>query len=64
MSDILLSQFREALLDGRDDAGAPARERRRRVFVDREGRIVVGDEPRSGEGRRLSEVHRAVFAGG
>jgi hypothetical protein len=63
VSDILLSQFRESLLDGRDP-GAPARERRRRVFVDREGRIVVGDEPGSGEGRRLSEVHRAVFAGG
>lgn len=61
MSDLVLSLLR-GLEEEPVEAEAPAR--RRRVFVDREGRIVVGDDvaPRDDEGRRLSELHPAVFA--
>ncbi len=63
MSDIRLNQFR-ALDEGARGDAAPE-PRRRRVFVDREGRIVVGDEePGRDEGRQLSEIHPAVFAAG
>lgn len=60
MSHIVLSQFREALLDGRDRRDEPRA--RRRVYVDRDGRIVIGDGVEEGERRRLSEIHPAVFA--
>jgi len=39
------------------------REKRRKVFVDARGRIVIGDKlPKGDEGQSLSEVHQAVFA--
>lgn len=62
MAEITLTQFREALLDDprRDDR--PRDPRRRRIFVDRNGRIVIGDDVNEGERRQLSEVHPAVFA--
>ena len=60
MSQITLSQFRRALLDGREER---APEARRRIYVDRSGRIVIGDDADGeGERRQLSEVHPAVFA--
>lgn len=60
MSQITLSQFRRALLDERDHREPEAR---RRIYVDRSGRIVVGDDDlRDGERRQLSEIHPAVFA--
>lgn len=61
MSDLVLTPFRNALLDGearRDEAPA----RPRRVYVDREGRVVVGDDLPATERRRLSEIPPAVFA--
>ena len=64
MSDLVLSLLRGAEEPADAPAGREAPARRRRVFVDREGRIVVGDDvaPTDGEGRRLSEIHPAVFA--
>jgi hypothetical protein len=59
MSQITLSQFRRALLEERDER---APEARRRIFVDRSGRIVIGDDVEDDERRQLSEVHPAVFA--
>lgn len=59
MSQITLSQFRKALLDERDDR---ASESRRRIYVDRSGRIAIGDDVGDRERRQLSEVHPAVFA--
>jgi hypothetical protein len=59
MSQITLSQFRRALLDEREDR---APEVRRRIYVDRSGRILIGDDVPDGERRQLSEVHPAVFA--
>ena len=59
MSQITLSQFRRALLDERDERAAEAR---RRIYVDRSGRILIGDDTADGERRQLSEVHPAVFA--
>jgi hypothetical protein len=61
MSDLVLTPFRGAHLDGearREEAPA----RPRRVFVDREGRVVVGDDLPPAERRRLSEIPPAVFA--
>ncbi len=58
MSQITLSQFRKVLLDEREER---APEARRRLYVDREGRIVIGDDAAE-ERRQLSEVHPAVFA--
>jgi hypothetical protein len=59
VADFTLNHFREALLD---DPEARPVERRRRIFVDRDGRIVVGDAPDDRDARRLSEIHPAVFA--
>ena len=59
MSQITLSQFRRALLDERDERTPDAR---RRIYVDRSGRILIGDDVGDGERRQLSEVHPAVFA--
>ncbi|HET7753494.1 MAG TPA: hypothetical protein VFK85_06265 [Anaeromyxobacteraceae bacterium] len=59
MSQITLSQFRRALLDQHEER---APEARRRIYVDRSGRIVVGDDVGDGDRRQLSEVHPAVFA--
>ena len=59
MSQITLTQFRRALLDQREEH---ANESRRRIYVDRSGRILIGDDVGDGERRQLSEVHPAVFA--
>lgn len=58
MSDIALTPFREARLDDR----VPSPPARRRVYVDRDGRVVVGDGVREVERRSLSEIPPAVFA--
>jgi hypothetical protein len=63
MSDATVADLRELFLDDRRTADAPPRERRRRVFVDPAGRIVIGDRvPRGDEGQSLSEIHQGVFA--
>jgi hypothetical protein len=62
MSEITLTQFREALLDDPRREDRLRDPRRRRIFVDRNGRIVIGDDVGDGERRQLSEVHPAVFA--
>jgi len=63
MSDAALADLREVLLDNRRTGDVTPREKRRRVFVDPAGRIVIGDRlPRGDEGQSLSEVHQAVFA--
>jgi hypothetical protein len=56
-----LEGLRDAVLDGRRGGQRPAA-RRRQVFVDPNGRVVIGDGPDDGEQRMLSEVHLAVFA--
>jgi hypothetical protein len=51
------------LVHNRREGDTAPREKRRRVFVDRNGRVVIGDDlPRGDEGQSLSEVHQAVFA--
>jgi hypothetical protein len=62
MSQVDLDYLREVVLDGRRGGDHRSRERRRQVFVDPGGRIVIGDDLADGEGRQLSEVHPAVFA--
>ena len=59
MSDVLVSELRGLVEEPAEERAPP---RRRRVFVNREGQIVVGDDAREGEGRRLSEIPPAVFA--
>jgi hypothetical protein len=63
MSDAAFADLRELLLDNRRTGDVAPREKRRRVFVDPAGRIVIGDRlPQGDEGQSLSEVHQAVFA--
>ncbi len=57
-----LERLREVVLDNRRTGDHLPRERRRQVFVDPSGRIVIGDAVGDGETRQLSEVHQAVFA--
>jgi hypothetical protein len=61
MAKLDLEHLRDAVLDGRRGGQRPAA-RRRQVFVDPNGRVVIGDGVDDGEGRMLSEVHLAVFA--
>jgi hypothetical protein len=61
MAQLDLEALREAVLDGREAPARP-RERRRQVFVDPGGRVVIGDAPDDADARELSEVHLAVFA--
>jgi hypothetical protein len=61
MAELDLEHLRDAVLDGRRGADRPA-SRRRQVFVDPNGRVVIGDGVDDGERRMLSEVHLAVFA--
>ncbi len=61
MSDTVLTDPRALFREEADERPAPPR--RRRVFVGRDGRIVVGDDVAPGrDDRQLSEVHPAVFA--
>jgi len=62
MSQLDLEHLREVVLDNRRSGDARPRDRRRQVFVDPGGRIVIGDDLEEGEARQLSEVHQAVFA--
>lgn len=51
------------LVLNRREGDTEPRDKRRRVFVDRNGRVVIGDDlPKGDEGQSLSEVHQAVFA--
>ena len=64
MSELVLSQLR-GLVPGTEEAEEQAPPRRRRVLVDRDGRIAIGDDAAvEGEERRLSEIPPAVFAAG
>ncbi len=62
MAQVDLDQLREVVLDNRRSGDHRPRDRRRQVFVDARGRIVIGIDVEEGETRELSEVHQAVFA--
>jgi hypothetical protein len=62
MSEVDLDHLREVVLDNRRSGDHRPRDRRRQVFVDPGGRIVIGDDLTDDESRQLSEVHQAVFA--
>ncbi len=62
MGQVDLDQLREVVLDNRRSGDHRPRDRRRQVFVDSRGRIVIGIDVEDGETRELSEVHQAVFA--
>ncbi len=57
-----LARLREVVLDNRRNGDHQPRDRRRQVFVDPSGRIVIGDGVDADDARQLSEVHQAVFA--
>ncbi len=57
-----LARLREVVLDNRRSGDHRPTDRRRQVFVDPSGRIVIGDGVDRDETRQLSEVHQAVFA--
>jgi hypothetical protein len=61
MAQLDLERLRKTVLEGRQ-GGASAPDRRRQVFVDPSGRVVIGDAVDDAERRMLSEVHLAVFA--
>lgn len=61
MSQLDLERLRAVVLDNRRGRDAQPRERRRQVFVDPSGRVLVGDDA-GDDARQLSEVHQAVFA--
>jgi hypothetical protein len=62
MSQVDLEHLREVVLDNRRSGQPRPRDRRRQVFVDPGGRIIIGDDVADGADRELSEVHQAVFA--
>ncbi len=62
MSQLDLERLRAVVLDNRRGGEEQPRERRRQVFVDPSGRVLVGDDVESDGVRQLSEVHQAVFA--
>lgn len=63
MSDVVdLERLRAVVLDNRRTGDHLPSDRRRQVFVDPSGRIVIGDALGDAEARQLSEVHQAVFA--
>jgi hypothetical protein len=63
MREAVLDDVRRVVDGNRRDGEVAPREKRRKVFVDPTGRIVIGDRlPQGDEGRSLSEVHQAVFA--
>jgi hypothetical protein len=62
MAQLDLERLRDAVLEGRKAGPAPPQDRRRQVFVDPSGRVVIGDAVDDVEVRTLSEVHLAVFA--
>lgn len=63
MSQAVLEELRDVVEVNRRDGEVMPREKRRKVFVDARGRIVIGDKlPKGDEGQSLSEVHQAVFA--
>ena len=61
MSQVDLEQLRDVVLDSRKRRDDRPRDRRRQVFVDPAGKVILGDDLED-EGRQLSEVHLAVFA--
>ena len=62
MAKLDLERLRDVVLENRRSGDERPRERRRQVFVDPSGRVVLGDDVGLDEGRQLSEVHQAVFA--
>ena len=62
MSQLDLERLRAVVLDNRRGGEDRPRERRRQVFVDPGGRVIVGDDVDADGARQLSEVHQGVFA--
>jgi hypothetical protein len=62
MAQVDLERLRDVVLDNRRTRDERPREKRRKVFVDPSGRVILGDDLAEDEGRQLSEVHLAVFA--
>ncbi len=62
MSQVDLERLRAVVLNNRRSGDERPRERRRQVFVDPSGRVIVGDDVNADDARQLSEVHQAVFA--
>ncbi len=63
MSESAFAELDEVLRENRRSGDVAPRDKRRKVFVDARGRIVVGDRlPKDDEGNSLSEIHQAVFA--
>jgi hypothetical protein len=63
MSESAFAELDEVLRENRRGGDVAPRDKRRKVFVDARGRIVVGDRlPKGDEGNSLSEIHQAVFA--
>jgi hypothetical protein len=63
MSESAFAELDEVLRENRRSGDVAPRDKRRKVFVDARGRIVVGDRlPKGDEGNSLSEIHQAVFA--
>lgn len=63
MSESAFAELDEVLRENRRSGDVSPRDKRRKVFVDARGRIVVGDRlPKGDEGNSLSEIHQAVFA--
>ncbi len=63
MAQAVLEELRDVVADNRRSNDPAPTDKRRKVFVDARGRIVIGDKlPKDDEGRSLSEVHQAVFA--
>jgi hypothetical protein len=57
------AELEDVIVRNRREGDTTPRDKRRRVFVDRNGRVVIGDDlPKGDEGQSLSEVHQAVFA--
>lgn len=60
-----LNELRETLLKNQQSgAGERPQEQSSRVFVDPNGKIVMGEDVRGKQERTLSEVPQSVFAGG
>jgi hypothetical protein len=64
MSQTVLDQLRDVVLDNRKRRDDRPTDKSRQVLVDPSGRIVIGGGLDDEERQPLSEVHQAVFAAG